>query len=92
MYKDVCKFYRRRREERNMGTELIYCIVFLFVMFFMFLFVICYSCHKVVLRAYWSRTQMKYSFLFLLALHPRLTQILDHVFARRNRMVISVKS
>ena len=85
MYKDMCKFFRRRRrEKRNMGTDLIDCIVFICF--------ICYSCHKVVLRAYWSRTQMKYSFLFLLALHPRLTQILDHVFARRNWIVISVKS
>ena len=85
MHKDMCKFFRRRRrEKRNMGTDLIDCIVFIYS--------ICYASHKVVLRAYWSRTQMKYSFLFLLALHPRLTQILDHVIARRNRMVISVKS
>ena len=87
MYEDMCKFFRRRRrEKRNMGTDLIDCYSFLFVLYVILV------CHKVVLRAYWSRTQMKYSFLFLLALHPRLTQILDHVFARRNRMVISVKS
>ena len=89
MYEDMCKSFRgRRREKLNMGTlfhsVLIDCIVFIYS--------ICYASHKVVLRAYWSRTQMKYSFLFLLALHPRLTKILDHVFARRNRMVISVKS